>query len=73
MMDNPEKQGTLGTRQTKQQSNKTCNTKTMRNTEHTKLPVVNPGTHLIVSSSWFLQGTHQATGGESRCSPNCKW
>ena len=57
MMDNPEKQGTLGTRQTKQQSNKTCNTKTMRNTEHTKLPVVNPG----ASNSWFLQDTRRGT------------
>jgi hypothetical protein len=69
MMDNPEKQGT---RQTKLQSNKTCNTKTMRNTEHTKQPAVNLGPHLIVSRFWFLQGAHQASGGESRSSPNCK-
>jgi hypothetical protein len=51
MMDNPEKQGT---RQTKLQSNKTCNTKTIRNTEHTKQPAVNLGPHLIVSRFWIF-------------------
>lgn len=61
MMDNPEKQGALGTRQTKMTTHKTCNSKTISNTEHPKQPRVNPGARRIVSSFCFLKDTRRGT------------